>query len=74
MFKVLGGLDVVLGFSDEEFLVSFDESEEFVVNNDVVMERSCFSIGIFLNIILINLFGFELGCNIFLRLKEKLLN
>lgn len=74
MFKVLGGLDVVLGFLDEEFLVSFDESEEFVVNNDVVMERSCFSIGIFLNIILINLFGFELGCNIFLRLKEKLLN
>nr|BAC37651.1 unnamed protein product [Mus musculus] len=69
--KVSGGLDAVLGPSDEELLASLDESEESAANNDVAMERSCFSTGTSSNTTPTNPSGFEPGCNISSRPKEK---
>ncbi|XP_028627788.1 recQ-mediated genome instability protein 1 [Grammomys surdaster] len=69
--RVPGGLDAVSGPSDEELLASLDESEEPTANNDVTMERSCFSTGSSSNTTLTNQSSFEPGCNISSRPKEK---
>ncbi|XP_076778259.1 recQ-mediated genome instability protein 1-like [Arvicanthis niloticus] len=67
--RVSGGLDAVLGPSDEELLASLDENEEPAAN--VTMERSCFSTGSSSNTIWTNQSSFEPGCNISSRPKEK---
>lgn len=38
-------LDPALGPSDEELLASLDENDELVANNDISLERRCFSTG-----------------------------
>ncbi|XP_051028632.1 recQ-mediated genome instability protein 1 [Acomys russatus] len=71
MPRVPGGLDAVLGPSDEELLASLDESEEPAVINSGSMGRSCFSIGSSLDTTPTDQSSFEPGCNISLRQKEK---
>lgn len=72
--RVSGDLDAALGPSDEELLASLDESEEPAASDDVTVGRLSFSTGPSSDTAPTIQTGFEPGCNISSRPKEKLPN
>ncbi|XP_036042717.1 recQ-mediated genome instability protein 1 isoform X2 [Onychomys torridus] len=69
--RVPGGLDPILGPSDEELLASLYESEEPAADNDASVEGSRFGTGSSSNTTPTSQPSFEPGCDISSRQKEK---
>lgn len=69
--RVPGGLDPILGPSDEELLASLYESEEPAAGNDASVEGTCFGTGSSSNTTPTSQPSFEPGCDISSRQKEN---